>query len=80
MFTPVMNPVLSFQVAPVLAGMNCAAINQETTTCQIGLWEFPNEAELAEELFAALSAPLPAVAAPEIAPEDFERFARGFLS
>ena len=78
MFATTANPISKFQVAAVFVGADYPTTNQASAAG--GLWEFPSEAELAEELFAALSAPLPVMSSPEIAPEDFERFAQGFLS
>jgi hypothetical protein len=80
MFATTANPISKFQVAAVFVGADYPTTNQSSAACTGGLWEFPSEAELAEELFAALSAPLPVMSSPEIAPEDFERFAQGFLS
>ena len=74
------SPISKFQVAPAFTGTIYPAKGQENTASAIGLWEFPNEAELADDLLAALSNPLPVVSAPEIAPEDVERFCQGFLS
>lgn len=72
MFTETTRPVLNFQVA--------SAIRQAESVSAFGVWEFPNEAELAEELFSVISNPLPFRPSPEISPEDFERFAQGFLA
>ena len=80
MFTAITRPVSNFQIASILAGINNISTKTESAASTIGFWEFPNEAELADELLAALSNPLPAMSSPEIAPEDFERFAQGFLS
>ncbi len=80
MFTAVMNPVSIFKVASSFIVKNTSSATQVSTTSTIGVWEFPNETELADELLAALSNPLPVAPTPQIAPEDFERFCQGFLS
>jgi hypothetical protein len=80
MFTAVMNPISNFQVASSFIVKNASSATQARATSAVSVWEFPNEAELADELLAALSSPLPVMVSPEIAPEDFERFAQEFLS
>jgi len=75
MFTAVITPLSKFQVAPIFAVTENPSTNQES-----GLWEFPDENELADELLAALSEPVPTESTPEIAPEDFESIYKWFLS
>ena len=80
MFIKECSPVSKFQIASTFVVANDPSINQESLPCEIGFWEFPNENELADELQAALSNPVPADPAFEIAPEDFERAYQWFIS
>ena len=80
MFTRVFSPVSKFQVAPTFVVAKDPSIKEENISCEIGFWEFPNENELADELLASISSPVPADMAPEIDPEDFERTYQWFIS